>query len=284
MTKGNQTQYATQQTRRRAIVVPREHGAWGLLLVPLFTGLVTGFTPEQRVWALLLFTLAVLSSFALRTPVESLLGLGAIPARTTGERRTALAASTCFGLLSLVCLTVLMWKGRYSALSIFGAAAAGTFVMQAILRKLGHSTRMFSQIIGAIGLTSTAPAAYYIATGSLDTRAFVLWTANWIFAGNQIHFVQLRIRAARATTFAEKLAKGKFFLVAQPVLLMVLISASRLHILPSFSIMAFMPAVVRGSQWFWQKPEPLDVKRLGWGEMKQGVAFGLLLVGTFLYT
>ena len=32
------------------------------------------------------------------------------------------------------------------------------------------------------------------------------------------------------------------------------------------------------------KPEPLDVKRLGWGKMKQGVAFGLLLAGTFLYT
>jgi hypothetical protein len=24
----------------------------------------------------------------------------------------------------------------------------------------------------------------------LDERAFVLWAANWIFAGNQIHFVQ----------------------------------------------------------------------------------------------
>jgi len=27
-----------QQARRRAMIVPREHGAWGLLLIPIFTG------------------------------------------------------------------------------------------------------------------------------------------------------------------------------------------------------------------------------------------------------
>jgi hypothetical protein len=277
MTEVNQTLCAIQQTRRRAIIVPREHGAWGLLLVPLFTGLVTGFAPERRAGASLLFTVAALSLFALRTPLESLLGIGTIRARTPSERWTALAASTCFGMLPLVCLTVLMWNGRYSDLLILGGASTSAFVLQAILRKRGRSTRMLSQMVGAIGLTCTAPAAYYIGTGRLDTRAFVLWAANWIFAGNQIHFVQLRIHAAQATTFKQKLARGKFFLVAHPVLLMVLILASRLQILPSFSIVAFIPAVIRGSQWFLQKSEPLDVKRLGWSEMKQGVAFGLLL-------
>src|SRR5438309_3859641 len=28
---------------------------------------------------------------------------------------------------------------------------------------------------------------------------------------------------------------------------------------------------------FFRKPEPLDVKRLGWSEMKHGIAFGILL-------
>jgi hypothetical protein len=46
-----------------------------------------------------------------------------------------------------------------------------------------------------------------------------LWGANWIFAGNQIHFVQLRIRAARAATFSEKFDRGWFFFLAQLVFL-----------------------------------------------------------------
>src|SRR6476620_1995842 len=63
MTPSTHTMWTTQQTRRRAMVVPREHGAWGLLLVPLFTGVVAGFAPEHRVWALLQLTLITLSLF-----------------------------------------------------------------------------------------------------------------------------------------------------------------------------------------------------------------------------
>jgi hypothetical protein len=281
MSERNQTLCVERQTRRRAMIVPREHGAWGLLLVPLFTGAVAGFAPERGP-ALLLFTVAALSLFALRTPVENLLGVGLMAARTKGERRTALVAASGFGLLALACLSALMWKGRYPALLLLGAAAAAAFVMQATLRKLGRNTRMISQIVGAISLTCAAPAAYYVGTGRLDSRAILLWIANWIFAGNQIHFVQLRICAARTTAFKEKFAKGKFFLIAQPALLLVLVLASRSRILPALTIVAFIPAVVRGLQWFVQESEPLDVKSLGWSEMKQGIAFGVLLACSFL--
>ncbi|MGA3089264.1 MAG: hypothetical protein ABSD75_11675 [Terriglobales bacterium] len=75
---------------------------------------------------------------------------------------------------------------------------------------------MIAQLAGAIGLTCTAPAAYYIGTGRLSERALILWAANWIFAGNQIHFVQLRIHSARDSSFSQKYALGRIFLLAQP--------------------------------------------------------------------
>lgn len=109
-----------------------------------------------------------------------------------------------------------------------------------------------------------------------------MWIANWIFAGNQIHFVQLRIHAARATTFAEKFARGQLFLLAQPVLLGTLILASLWRFLPPLSIIAFVPAIVCGSLWFVQENKPLDVKSLGWSEMKNGVTFGVLLALAFV--
>src|ERR1035438_9902226 len=103
------------------------------------------------------------------------------------------------------------------------------------------------QLVGAIGLTCTAPAAYYIGTGRLDERAFILWAANWIFAGNQIHFVQLRIRAARAATFSEKFNRGRFFFLAQPAFLLLLTFASLWRVLPPLVLIAFAPALVRGT-------------------------------------
>ena len=284
MTETKHIASIAQQTRRRAMVFPREHGAWGLLLVPLFTGLVAGFFPGHRVWELFLFTVAALALFAVRTPVEGLLGTGAVTSRTSGERWTALIASTGCSLLALACMTVLICQWRYSALLLLAPFVVCAFAMQVILRRLGRRTRMISQVAGAIALTSTAPAAYYIGTGRLDTRALVLWIANWIFAGNQIHFVQLRLHAIRAITSREKLVRGRGFLAGQAVLLIVLVLASVARVLPSFAILAFVPALVRGCRWLVQKAEPLDVKKLGWSEMKHGVAFGILLAVAFLYS
>ncbi len=141
---------------------------------------------------------------------------------------------------------------------------------------------MAAQLVGVIGLTCAAPAAYYIGAGLLNERSLVLWAANWAFAGDQIHFVQFRIHAARAANFSEKIAQGRTFFLAQMVLLVVLIVAVFLRVAPSLTIIAFVPVIVRGTLWFFRKPEPLDVKRLGWSEMKQGVMFAILLSIAFI--
>jgi hypothetical protein len=284
MPETNRTFVAVQQTRRRALIVPREHGAWGLLLVPLLTGVASGFAPEHRVWQLLIFTVAALSLLCLRAPVESLLGTSSMIARTSAERRTAFIASVISGSVACLCLIALMWKGQNSKLLFFGGATACAFVTQVLLRKAGRWARLTAQLVGAIGLSGTAPAAYYLGTGNLDSRGFILWVANWLFAWNQIHFVQLRIHAARAVTFREKFANGKFFLLIQTLLLATLAVASLWRLVPSMVILASVPAVVRGTQWFVRGLEPLDVKRLGWSEMKHGVVFGILLTIAFLCT
>jgi hypothetical protein len=276
--------HAAQQARVRALVIPREHGAWGLLLVPLFTGVVAGYASEHRIWPLLIFTVAALSLFWLRTPVESVLGTSSLTANTKAERRAALVAAAFLSAIATACLTDLMWKGQNFQLLLLGGAAALALLARSVLKSLGRKTRMAAQLVGAIGLVCTAPATYYIGTGRLGNRAFILWLANWIFAGNQIHFVQLRIHSARATTSSQKVARGKFFLLAQLVLFISLVIAAFWHFLPPLVVVAFVPALVRGTLWFVRKPEPLDVRRLGWSEMKQGVAFGVLLAVAFIYS
>ena len=281
MSELNSSFVEVQPTRRRALIVPREHGAWGLLLVPLLTGVAAGFAPEHRVWQLLVFTLAALSLLCLRTPVESLLGTSSMSARTSAERRTAFIASAIAGSVACLCLIALMWKGRNLELLLFGAATACAFVAQVVLRKSGRWARLPAQLVGAIGLSGTAPAAYYLGTGHLDSRGLILWAANWLFAWNQIHFVQIRIHAARAVTFRDKFDRGKFFLLTQTLLSGALVAVTFWHLVPSMLILAFVPVLLRGAQWFVCRPEPLDVKKLGWSEMKQGAVFGVLLAIAF---
>jgi len=269
--------------RLRALVVPREHGAWGMLLIPLVTGAVVGLVRGGTLVPLLFFTTLALLLFWLRTPVESLLGTSPMRAQTPAERAYVLRRVVVLGILSMVCLVVLLVPGHYRELPLLGGVVAAAFLLQVLLRKLSRETRMASQLVGAAGLTATAPAAYYVATGELGSVAWGLWLANWLFAGNQIHFVQLRIHAAREIGLGNRLRRGASFLFGHFFLLAALLIAYRLRWLPAAALLAFLPAMFRGIRWFFQAPQPLAVRRLGWTEMVQALVFGTLLVVSALW-
>src|SRR5690348_13716094 len=80
-----------QKSRMRALTFPREHGAWGILLVPLMVGASVGAALGGHLLPLLPFTIATLALFCLRTPVESLLGTTPMKAQTSEERRKVLS-------------------------------------------------------------------------------------------------------------------------------------------------------------------------------------------------
>ena len=269
-------------TRIRAMVVPREHGAWGILFVPLVTGAAAGVHSVGGAGMVALFAIAALSLFWLRTPVESLFGAGPMRAHTPAEKQAVLVAITIVGSLAAISLTTLFLLGARTGLLLIGAASAVAFVAQAGLKKLGRRYYMSSQMIGAIGLTSTAAAAYYVSIGHLDSTAVALWAANWLFAGNQIHFVQLRIHAAKLGGLSEKLRRGSTFAIGQVVMVLALLFAWRAQYLPALAAIAFVPVLVRGFHWFVAGQQPLAVKRLGWTEMAHAIGFGVLLIAGFL--
>jgi hypothetical protein len=263
------------------LVVPREHGAWGLLLVPLLTGALTGVPDANNAVSLLVLTILVIALFWMRTPLESWFGVAPLRAQAGRERRLVIQVSVALGTLAALSLAFLLRRGNHAGILWLGFIAGSAFLAQMILRRMGRSTRMASQLVGAAGLTVTAPAAYYVATGRLDTAAWALWLANWIFAGNQIHFVQLRIHGARAATFAERISRGSLFLAGHALMIGALIVAWRREVLSGLALLAFVPVAVRGLAWFFESPRPLAVRRLGWTELAHAVVFGLLLALAF---
>ncbi len=263
------------------MVIPREHGAWGMLLVPLVTGAVVASVLGVSVYALGLFAVAALALFWMRTPVEAWLGTTAIKAQAAQERATVLAVSVGLALLAVATIGGLFYLGLSRGLLFIGAVAAGAFGIQAVVKGLGRTGRMPAQIIGAIGLTSTSAAAYYVCTGVLDRTAIALWLANWLFAGDQVHFVQVRIRGSRLDSSGGKLRRAYGFFTGQIVLLIVVIGLARFGVFPRFAVLAFLPALVRGFSWFLRGAEPLNVHRLGFSELAQALVFGALLCVVF---
>ena len=261
-------------SRRHSLIVPREHGAWGMLLVPLATGAAIGVRSGGQALPLVPLTVAVVTLFWLRTPVESWLGTTPMRARTPDERRLVRRMVAGLALLAFAALAVTLWGGRNPVLWGIGAGAAFAFTAQALLKKLRRGARLAAQIIGAAGLTLAAPAAYSVSTGRFDQVAWLLWATNLFFAANQIHFVQLRIHAAKPMSRREKFSLGSGFLAGQFILMLLL------AVFSGYLAVAFLPALYRGFAWFVRDWKPLAVRSLGWMELSHAAAFGVLVVLT----
>jgi hypothetical protein len=272
---------AVSHSRLRALVVPREHGAWGMLLVPLATGAAVGLMRGGQALSLGFFVAAALAVFWLRTPVESWLGTSPLRAQTMAERRLVLCFALLLSMFAALVFAGLFWEGRNRNLLPLGVVAGFAFATQALLKKLSRSLRMAAQVCGAIGLTAAAPAAYCVVSGRFDATAAALWLANWLFAGDQIHFVQLRIHAARTQTMGERLRRGRAFLAGQIAFAAVLPLAAKFALLPWLALFAFLPVLARGTAWFLRPAQPLAVRRLGWSELAHSLAFGALLITAF---
>ena len=271
-----------RRERRRALIIPREHGAWGLLLVPMVTGAGVALRQAIHIFPLILLLTAALALFWLRTPVENLLGTTAMRAQTLEEAHTLRSFIILLAGIAGVALTGLLWAGRNLDLWPLGAAVAAAFIAQAILKKLSRRTRMLSEMVGTIGLTASAPAAYYVITGEFNATAWMLWLANILFAGDQIHYVQLRIHTAKVLGFRAKLAHGWAFALGQALMTAIITVACLARLMPPIASLAFAPLLFRGWFYFVQEPTQLIVRRLGWSELKHATAFCVLLIATFI--
>lgn len=288
--------------RGRSFVLPREHGAWGMLLVPLVTGAAAGNPRGERIIWILLFAATALGLFCLRTPVEAGLEISPLRPQDAAERRLIHYFIYIYSSLAAMALAVLIFWAHAYGLLLLGAVAAMAFLLQAVLKQLGRETRlraeaptassspallrraearMNAQLTGAIALSSTAAGAYYLATGRFGLTAVIIWLANWLFAANQIHFVQLRIHSARAMTPGEKLRQGRGFLFHQAFSLLLLGLIWRAGWLPGLILVAFGPLFVRGFTWFLESPQPLRVHRLGASELLYAIVFGMFFIAGY---
>ncbi len=266
------------QQRHHALATPREHGAWGMLLVPLATGAAVGLLHGGKLLPVLWLTVAVLALFWLRTPLESYLGTSLIRARSDQERRWLLRPILLAGIAASLAAGLLLLSAP--PLPLLGMAGAGGVILalQSRLNKRGRTTRMAAQMVGALALCLTAPAALCASTERTGTLALMLWLLNWLFAMNQIHYVQTRIRSLKLASATERIQQARWFLADEAALLVALFAARLAGLLPVWTLIAFLPALLRGVSWIFAHAEAPSVRRLGLQELSYAIGFGVLLV------
>ncbi len=264
------------------LVLPREHGSWALVLLPLISGLIVGYfsgTGGVLAPALWFFCVAM-AAFLAYQPLQILLGVSVLKTRSAREQRVAVAWVAALTLLAAIGVIKLLESDRM-LIWVFGLVALACFGAAALM---GNSRRFRvpRQITGALGLTSTGAAACYVATGRIDRMALLLWFAFWLFAACQIEYVQLRMHTVAIKSRAGKAQASWRVALLHLAALAASIAAIFVLGMPLVFALIFVPAVVRLFFWMAGPARPLKLYVLGLSELVQSIAFSAILTASFL--
>ena len=226
------------------INLPREHGAWGILLIPFATAV--GIAGIFNVPVALLLA-SVLSFYLARTSFLK------------GDYRWMI------GLLAVSVVAavpvVVVWHRWW--LVAFGAG-----VTPVALRRTDRGIAL--QLAAVAGLTLTAPIAWYVATGSLGWLAWRLWLLNTLYFAGRMLYVKMHITAA-IQRGASRLRLGAPTLGYHGALAVVAAVWWPVGL-------AFIPDVIHAFVGVVRLTPVLRIKRLAWTEVAASLVFGVSLV------
>ncbi len=261
--------------------LPKEHGSWAMLTIPLALG--AAIAPVWQ-WRVVILFVAALGFFLVRFPLATL-----VKTRKRGTtqapflwRWAAIYAVISAGAGGWLVLNQTLWW--LAAMGVFGTALVG-FHLWLVARRQEMSA--VGELAGIMGLTLGAPMAYYVSSGSLDGTAITLWIINALYFGGTVYYIKLKVRQQprfpKPNKITERLVKAKACLAYQTVALSVVLLFAALRWMPSLAPLAFVPMtlkVLRGA-WQWQDRKSLNLVHLGLVEVFHSLAFAVLVIVAF---
>ena len=269
---------ASGHTRPPLLLLPREHGAWGIVLIPFFTAVgVSGrLTP-----ATLLGLLAVLLVFAGRYPLELLLIPGSYVRGGRPGRRLILRSLWFYSLAAATAGVVLVVRYRLYALlwlALLGGLLFGLRVWQG---RRGSERNLFAEVAGTAGLTLSGLVGWVSATGGMDRTGLVVWALNCAFFCSAIVYVKARIEAQRALHHPEEPQSAGCTMGFHLVVLLFVLLLVFAHWVTPLVVAPFVLATVRAA-WGLHGRKAFTLRRLGWNEVALSLVFAGFLMLAFL--
>ncbi len=240
------------------LLLPREHGAWGMLVEPLIVGLIAAPSLPGVVFV----AVAAVAAFFARRPL--LLGFFNRAAKVDGSFAAARGLAiglSLFALLLIAAAVPFAPKPVWLLAAIATAAALGLVQLRFDIKKQGRS--LPAELSGAFALAALAPMLVLVKTDAPDLAL----TLGLLVAAKQlaaITYIRLRLRAARAAAGGNDWLAMALGLVAMSVLFPHAAYAVGLVVV---RICAGL-AVVR---------RPVTPKHLGILELLVGLTFAVLI-------
>jgi 4-hydroxybenzoate polyprenyltransferase len=272
---------ATSPAARRrnafSVSVPRQHGAWSILLASYLVGVAA---LGGNVAPALVLLVAVVGGFMARHAIVSAVRMSEDDLR----KRAVEGWAALYGVFGALSAAVLLTVYHRWLLVPLGALALVPALVALILEQRRQDRTLAGELVGAVGLSLIAPLASYAASGTLEGRTWALWflTAGF-FAGSVFHIrYVVRCKAARAGTLAARLHAALPSVCFHFAALVAAFALGALGLLPRLAPYALVYALARvcaavGSR----RTAPVVIRRVGFAEVGHTLAFMALLVAAY---
>jgi len=264
--------------------LPREHGSWAMLIVPLLLGLTIAPTWQ---WRSLLLLVAALGFFLLRYPLALLVKSRKRPAT---NRPYLWRWTLIYGLVTMLGGGWLVLVERLWGLAALGVLGGGLLFFHLWLVSRRQEMSVIGELAGIFGLALGAPMAYYTATGRLDRTTAVLWLINALYFGGTVFYIKLKVRyqprRPAPDHWSERLLGAKAGLTYHTIALTVMILLVMLWQAPLLAPLALLPATAKMiyGAYRWQDKKSLSLMRLGLIEIAHALVFSGLVVLAFSWS
>lgn len=182
---------------RRLPPLPREHGAWAMLLTPLVVAAAAcGPDPKGLTAAL-----GWIAGYCLRGPIELLRGTGATgrAGMARGSRQEAKLWCGLFLLGAAALLGPIIWFQP----AVLVPLLAALFVLAIVqwMADRGHVKSILSETLSIAGMTAGVPLYYLAATGAVGPEGWVVGLSCFAFFFGSIFRVKSLGRERRSVFF-----------------------------------------------------------------------------------
>jgi hypothetical protein len=261
--------------------LPKEHGSWAMLTIPLLLGIMIASAWQWRVLVLLI---AATGFFLVRHPLATLV--------KTRKRAAVDRVSLWWwvaiysGITALSSGWLILAQGL-GWLVIMGLVGSILLLFNLWLVSRRREMSVAGELAGIGGLALGAPIGYYVTSGQLNNTAAALWLINALYFGGTVFYVKLKVRQQprlpAPNHLSERLVKAKACLAYQTIALTLIILLVTLQQAPLLTPVALVPATLKMLYgiWCWQDKKSLNMVRLGVAEIFHAVAFAGLVVVVF---
>ena len=256
------------------LMLPREHGAWAMLLMPFLLGTAAAGNPSLP--GLLLFV-AVLLLFTASRPMELL---------AQGGRDGAMPRLLAYGVAGAAAgVALLLAYGLWLLVSL-GVAAGSVLGAQLLLRRRRLDRTWPARLASIAALSVAGPAAYYAGSAAIDSRALAVWIMAFLYSGASVFYVRLFYRQPERKnggSTADGRSRAERQLAGYVVAAMTIVGGLGVAgVAPPLGTLSFVPLAVKavlGCRWRETRP---TLRQIGFAEMGHTALFLVLASATML--